>query len=111
MYEDSAMYSGGWNFGPNDEVVLTVKEVVKHVIGCWGGGTYTIDSTNGPHESALLKLDISKARAFLNWKPLYDAYEAVERTVQWYNSFYMGKGANVLYQQALEEIRAYMTRK
>ena len=110
MYEDGAKYSSAWNFGPNDESIKTVAELVKRVIKYWGGGTYTIDTLNHPHEAAFLKLDASKARALLGWKPIYDIYEAVEKTINWYKNFYNGMRKEKLYEFTAEEIGEYVNR-
>ena len=108
MYENGAKYSGAWNFGPNDENVITVGGVLKHVCKYWDNGTYIKDSSNQSHEAALLKLDTSKARALLNWKSLYNIHEAVKRTVDWYLGFYAGTSDMCDY--SLEEIRTYTRR-
>lgn len=91
MLQDKEKYSSGWNFGPNDEDVLTVEEVIKEVISDWGRGSYTIDKSNHPHEAKLLRLDISKARYELKWTPVYNVYEAIEKSIKWYKAYYKGK--------------------
>ena len=110
MYEDGAKYSGPWNFGPNDESILTVEELVKLVIKYGGSGSYTIDTSSHPHEAGLLKLDASKARALLGWKPIYDVYEAVEKTINWYKNFYNGMRGEELYEFIVREITGYSDR-
>ena len=37
-----------------------------------------------PHEARYLKLDSSKARAYLDWRPRWDLEEALARIVEWY---------------------------
>ncbi|MCR4431959.1 MAG: CDP-glucose 4,6-dehydratase [Tepidanaerobacteraceae bacterium] len=91
MLQDGERYSSGWNFGPNDEDILTVEEVIKTAIANWGKGDYVIDKSEHPHEAKLLKLDISKARFNLKWKPVYNVYEAIEKTINWYKAYYNGK--------------------
>ena len=44
-------------------------------------------------EAGLLKLDISKALKDLNWKPVLNAQNAVERTINWYKKYYNNKTA------------------
>ena len=110
MYKDKTKYCDAWNFGPNDESIITVEELVKLVINYWGSGSYRIDTLNQPHETGLLKLDASKARALLGWKPIYDVYEAIKRTVNWYKNFYNGMGKEELYEFTVEEILEYVNR-
>ena len=108
MYGDGVKYSSVWNFGPNDESVITVGELVKLVIKYWGSGSYITDTLNHPHEAGLLKLDVSKAKVMLGWKLLYDVYEAVERTINWYKNFYNGMRKEELYEITVKEIRDFV---
>jgi len=110
MHEEGAKYSNPWNFGPNDESIITVEELVKLVIKHWGSGAYTIDTSSHPHETGFLKLDASKARALLGWKPIYDVYEAAEKTINWYKIFYNGMRKEKLYEFTVEEIMEYSNR-
>ena len=107
MYKDGTKYSDAWNFGPNDESIIAVEELVKLVIKYWGSGSYTIDTSSHLHEAGLLKLDASKARALLGWKPIYDVYEAVEKTINWYKNFYNGMRKEELYAFTVGEIMEY----
>ena len=110
MYEDGTKYSDAWNFGPNDESIITVEELVKLVIKHWGSGAYRIDTSSHHHEAGLLKLDASKACVLLGWKPIYDVYEAVEKTINWYKIFYNGMRKEKLYEFTLGEIGEYVNR-
>jgi len=108
MYKNGVKYSDAWNFGPNDESIITVEELVKLVIKHWGSGTYTVDTSSHPHEARLLKLDSSKARALLGWKPIYDIYEAVKITISWYKNFYNNVCKEDLYEFTVKDIIYYM---
>ena len=108
MYEDGAKYNGSWNFGPNDENIITVEELAKLVIKYWGEGSCKVDNLQHPHEASLLKLDTSKARTLLNWTPIYDANETVKRTIKWYKNFYNGMGKEELYKFTVNEIWEYV---
>ena len=110
MYKDRAKYSNPWNFGPNEESMITVEELVKLVVKHWGGGAYTVDTSNHPHEVNLLKLDVSKAHTLLGWKQVYDVYEAVERTINWYKNSYTGMRKEELYEFTVKEVLEYTNR-
>lgn len=111
MYEDGDTYSGAWNFGPNEENMLMVEELLKVVIKHWGNGNYTVETSNQPHEAKFLRLDASKACALLGWKPVYNIYEAVEKTVNWYKKFYAKSlGKKELYELTTREISDYSGR-
>ena len=78
-------FTGAYNFGPEAEDHLTVKELVEHSIESWGSGTWKDSSNpNQPHEAGLLMLDIYKAKEMLHWKPKLNAREAIEWTINWY---------------------------
>jgi len=108
MHKDGKRYGSAWNFGPNDNDIITVEEIVKSVIKNWGNGDYKVDTSNQPHEAGLLKLDTSKARIFLGWKPVYNIYETIKRTINWYKYFYNGIKKDKLYKIAVNEIWDYI---
>jgi CDP-glucose 4,6-dehydratase len=88
---DPIRYTQAFNFGPNTSDALSVEEMVKKSIEYWGSGRYKpFVDVNSPHEAGLLKLDISKALNELNWKPVFNAQTAVERTINWYKGYYTG---------------------
>lgn len=82
-------FSGAWNFGPANAGNLPVSDIVKQAINIWGKGTIELQVEPGAlHEAGLLKLDISKAINEMGWKPRMTTTTAIEKTIQWYQSFY-----------------------
>lgn len=85
-------FSEAYNFGPYASDALSVSEMLKLAIECWGGGTYKVERQESQlHEAGLLKLDISKAINELGWKPKYNASEAVALTIDWYKQFSLNR--------------------
>jgi CDP-glucose 4,6-dehydratase len=83
---DKPIYSEAWNFGPYMEDNLTVKQLVECAIDICGKGNYHTPQYATPlHEAKLLKLDINKAVNELGWKPKYNAQQAIQKTIEWYN--------------------------
>ncbi|WP_275826580.1 CDP-glucose 4,6-dehydratase [Paraflavitalea sp. CAU 1676] len=78
-------YSKAYNFGPQPEDHLTVRELVETAIDAWGLGNWQ-DASNQdqPHEAGLLKLSIERAIQELKWKPKLQAAEAIRWTIEWY---------------------------
>jgi CDP-glucose 4,6-dehydratase len=107
MHEEGDNVSGSWNFGPNDESVITVEELVRHIIEYWGKGAYIANSGTQPHEATLLKLDTSKARALLGWKPVYRLDQAIGRAASWYKGYYKGMRGTELYEYTVGQIELY----
>ncbi|MBI4062054.1 MAG: CDP-glucose 4,6-dehydratase [Elusimicrobia bacterium] len=76
-----------WNFGPPSGEERTAAQIAELVVRGWGSGRWTAaDDSAAPHEAGLLKLDSSKARERLSWRPVYGVDEAVARTVAWYRA-------------------------
>jgi CDP-glucose 4,6-dehydratase len=89
LTEDPIYYSKAYNFGPDVNDALPVVKMVEMSINSWGGGEFFMNQVGQqPHEAGLLKLDISKAIAELNWKPKMSASEAVTSSISWYKNFY-----------------------
>jgi CDP-glucose 4,6-dehydratase len=107
LNEKPADFSEAYNFGPDISDALTVESMVKLAIAYWGKGKYEVmNREQQPHEAGLLKLDISKALSEIYWRPLVNASQAVERTINWYKSCYEGKNANDL---ILQDISFYQS--
>jgi CDP-glucose 4,6-dehydratase len=94
LFDDPFGFSEAFNFGPYAEDALSVEDMVKLAINHWQQGNYEIINTvDQPHEAGLLKLDISKAIAKVNWRPKMNATAAVATTVQWYKQYYLNKNS------------------
>ena len=109
LSQHPSKYEGAWNFGPSNADNLPVIDIAQQAIDIWGKGKIDLQiDPNALHEAKLLKLDISKAINELPWKPKMDTAMAIERTIQWYKSFYNGEQtalqlleADILYYQSL----------
>jgi CDP-glucose 4,6-dehydratase len=88
MWENPAEYSGAWNFGPREQDCKPVLWLVEQIIALWGS-PIKIEKDTGlqPHEAMFLKLDISKAKAQLNWVPRWDLHQSLENLVHWYQAW------------------------
>ncbi len=88
LLEEGKKYAEGFNFGPKEESVLRVQDVVKNVVENYGKGGVTVLKQDNLHEAGILMLNIEKAKAILNWEPTYTADFAIKETVEWYKHFY-----------------------
>ena len=106
MWDQPSKFSEGWNFGPENESVRTVEEVTDRVSELWGDdASWKKSNGDHPHEATLLKLDITKAKKQLGWKPKWDLDTALEKTVGWYKSYYKGED---MHEMSLKQIEEYM---
>ncbi len=84
LVEDGPRFAQTWNFGPEDSDARTVEWVVRRFCEEWGeGASCVVDQGEHPHEAHHLKLDISKAKDALGWRPRWDLQSAVDRVVEW----------------------------
>ena len=75
---------GAWNVGPDDADCVTTGELANIFCRTWGEGAHwRTHADNGPHEAHFLKLDCSKIKSELGWKPRWHIADAVEKTVEW----------------------------
>ena len=89
LLEGKTKFAGAWNFGPNDDGVIMVLDVVRSMQSHWDKIDYTIEHNNNAlHEAHLLKLDCSKAGTELAWKGVWDSGKTFIETVSWYRVFY-----------------------
>ncbi|MES2998398.1 MAG: CDP-glucose 4,6-dehydratase [Pseudomonadota bacterium] len=92
LYKSPNHYSGEWNFGPNEEDVKSVSWIADKIIQHWNRrGKWLLDERDHLYESVLLKLDSTKARSNLAWKPLWGIEQALNKTVDWYQSCKKGE--------------------
>ena len=92
QYEDKRL-SGWYNVGPDDCDCVTTGQLVNLFCDKWGAGARWENQaeTNAPHEANFLKLDCSKIKAVLGWKPAWHIDEAVEMTVRWSKRWLAGE--------------------
>lgn len=106
MSTEASHYACAWNFGPDFQGDATVGEVATIIANLWGNNAgVAIDSTeNQPHEAGLLRLDITRARTKLGWRPCWTVKQALEATVDWHQAWLKGKDMR---EYSLAQISAY----
>jgi CDP-glucose 4,6-dehydratase len=95
-----------FNFGPGAASERCVEELAARFVAAWGDGArWTRDDGPHPHEAPTLRLDASKAREILGWRPLLDFDETTDWTAQWYRAFAAGAD---LREATLRQVDAYL---
>jgi len=98
-------FAEAWNFGPEGSDTVAVEELVRRVAALWGrGASWRSAAGDAPHEAQVLRLDSSKARDRLGWRPRWDLDAALRHTVEWYQAW--AAGANMR-DFSLQQIAAY----
>ncbi|MDR2631829.1 MAG: CDP-glucose 4,6-dehydratase [Spirochaetaceae bacterium] len=82
QYTDKSL-EGVYNFGPDDENCVTTGKLADFFCTAWGpGASWMEQDGSGPHEANFLKLDCSKAKAVLGWKPRWDIKTSINKVVE-----------------------------
>ncbi len=107
LYSEGAVYAEGWNFGPGDEDTHPVQWIVERIAQLWNGGVrWEMDANPQPHEAHYLKLDCSKARTKLGWRPRWKLSDTLASIVAWHQAFSNGADMKAF---TLDQIAQYET--
>lgn len=108
LFNEGQKFSTSWNFGPNSRdvksvswIIEKVSEISKSAIKCNAQSSISFNEANH------LKLDITKAENFLDWRPVLDLSDALHMTVDWFERFYNGADAREI---TLSQIHDYQKR-
>ena len=105
LLEAPVAWSEPFNFGPKSNDTLAVREVVNQCAAAWGAPqTWEREPGEHAHEAGILRLDASKARDRLGWRPTWGLEEALARTVSWHKDMLAGRD---MAQVTLEQIGAH----
>jgi CDP-glucose 4,6-dehydratase len=93
-----------WNFGPADDDTQPVGWIVEEMLAAWPEKiSWEQPKGDHPHEAVLLKLDSSKARNELGWRPRLRLKEALGKVIEWHASVAAGADAREVSLRQLEE--------
>ena len=100
QYQNSS-YASWYNVGPDDKDCFETGALADLFVKHWGEGLKWVNQYDGgPHEANFLKLDCSRLKTRLGWRPRWDLEKAIEKTVEWSKAW-----------QAGEDVRAVMDRQ
>jgi CDP-glucose 4,6-dehydratase len=104
LAEDPKTFGGGWNFGPAEEDARPVAWIADQIVSAWGDGAkWAKVGSDELHEAHFLKVDASKARACLDWRPSLRLEHGLRWTVDWYRRFLGGGEALRLTEEQIEQ--------
>ncbi len=94
-----------YNIGPDDCDCVETGELVDIFCKAWGDGASwkNVSEANAPHEANFLKLDCSKIKSALKWKPRWHITDAVDKTVEWSRSWISGSNINKVMEKQIRE--------
>ena len=86
QYENTKL-SDSYNVGPKDEDCIETGKLVDIFCKCWGDEQkWNYNEEDSYHEANYLKLDCSKIRKQMLWKPTWSVQKAIEKTVEFEKS-------------------------
>jgi CDP-glucose 4,6-dehydratase len=97
-------FASAWNFGPSEEDARPVEWIVERMLQMWGAEGWDQPDAPQPHEATLLRLDSSKARAALGWRPRFSLDVTIDKIIEWHKGVAAGDDARDL---SLRQIREY----
>jgi CDP-glucose 4,6-dehydratase len=108
LSNDKMKYSGSWNFGPKEDDIKTVSEVIQLAKSVGMDFNYSENDVSKYYESNFLSLDISKSRKILSWNPKWNSETAIIKTIEWYLGFYKKNNIEELMEN---DIKSYLNKK
>jgi CDP-glucose 4,6-dehydratase len=108
MTRDPEAYNSAWNFGPSDAAAVTVTDVVGKILERWRPPATRLVIRPDPAavETAIMRLDSSKALQRLGWKPTWELDRTVDAVVAWYHRF-QAREQDDMYPFTVEQINDY----
>ena len=104
QYEDHSL-AGCYNIGPDDCDCVSTGELADIFCNAWGDGASwkNVSEGNAPHEANFLKLDCSKIKSALKWKPRWHITDAIEKTVEWSKAYLASGDINEVMKKQINE--------
>jgi CDP-glucose 4,6-dehydratase len=100
---NATSFASGWNFGPAETDAKPVFWIADELVRLWGNGaSWSCDSAEHPREANFLKLDASKARSCLGWRPVLPLDSALGWIVEWWRVFQAGGDLRGITQSQIE---------
>jgi len=105
LFSDPETCVEAWNFGPVDDDLRSVGRLLDQLTRSVPGSRWQhTGSEHHPHEAGYLKLDSSKARSKLGWRPRWTLDTALDATLAWHRAWRAGTDAHAV---CMEQINAY----
>ena len=107
QYNDKS-FEGNYNIGPDEDGCIKTRELVNLFCNLWGNINWKhINKESDFHESNILKLDCSKIKNIIGWKPRLSIRESIKLTVNWSKAYYLNNNINQISERQILEYFNY----
>ena len=104
---DDGTFATAWNFGPDLEDSHPVAWVVERTRARWPGELAVEVAERRPiREAAVPRVDCTRARTRLGWRPPWDLPAAIDATVDWYVAHRDGRDPLAISLEQIERFSA-----
>ncbi len=106
LFNEGPSFADAWNFGPEEVDARPVQWIVETLCRQIPGATWQCDLAPQLYEANMLKLDSSKAKAYLGWRPRWDLQTALGMTLAWHHAWKKDEDMAAISVQQIQEYEA-----
>jgi CDP-glucose 4,6-dehydratase len=106
LYRRNKAAKGAWNFGPSNKNFLKVKDFLNKIKLISNLKLKWYKKKSNFHETKILKLNNSKSKKNLGWRPILSINEMINFTISWYEL--MRKNKSQLYDLSISQIKYFI---
>ena len=104
LYNEGPALAGAWNFGPVEQDMRPVGEVVSQLAQAWPACPGVQQQPSDLHEAGLLRLDSTRAHRLLGWQPRWSLSQCLQATLAWHQAWQGGEDVRTV---CLAQLAAY----
>lgn len=90
LLEGDPVWATAWNFGPGEDDAVSVRALLQRLARKVPTARWRESPVPTVHEAGYLKLDSSRARQVLGWRPRWNLEAALDKTVEWHQAWRSG---------------------
>lgn len=104
LFTEGQCFAEAWNFGPEEVDAKPVQWIVEYLCSQVPDASWQCDAAPQPHEANMLKLDSSKAKIQLGWRPRWNLRTALGMTLAWHQAWKQDSDMAAI---SVQQIQAY----
>ena len=106
LFTEGQDFAEAWNFGPEEVDARSVQWIVEYLCSQVPDASWQCDASPQHHEANTLKLDSTKAKLRLGWRPRWDLQATLDMTLAWHQAFNQGSDMATVSLQQIHDYEA-----